>query len=762
MNRAGYNVGTRSVARAYKRNVAANNPGQRTGLETRTDLAKQKASAVVSAIRERAVQRGTAVAASVNRGANNIVGGGAKLGMRAESVASAVRNAPRAALSATAAKGKTFGQGVRMGSRMPDASLSKVYSAQRYADPSGINKSVTRVSHATALTTAAGYGVGKAARRTVQGVNAIQDAPGNATRSMFSASRRAVGGLISTAGKVAGGFRDAAKFNRTLQTAKSYAMNAANNRVMPGIERFNRGAEKVFMGIGKGVGYAAAAPSLAVYHGGKAIVNGVKSNIAASARMKVASDAAMKSPRMTRAAGFGQAGKFTPMGNNSVVQAVRIKNAQNGGVYRGQAPKPQAPQAPAKTPMGRNVVLQKARQSTYMSIKKQKGQPHPLRQNAPAPSIHTKSASSGSFMGQASGRGQAMAGTPANITPLKPRPLTPNPKPTPTITAPWQSASANGSTRWNLKTRARGALASRQARATRDSIAGFYENKEGSGAGLRTTPASPRTRTVMKAAHFQSDGGYKRWIEDVHYTATGVMTPSMSARVSDVVSKAKAARGGRPATATEKVWHKGKIKGERAYVARAGARQAEEQKQVHLQVMQRASAAVGPPRPQFNLDETTSRGRGRPKGSTNKPKKPNVAGDTGQTPAPSKKPMVGYHGGSFHHRGKPISEPERFDRNMQAEEAIFSRQQLRILKEVGDVDVSTSANKDQTISKLDSLRAKYPQHSRYVESIGNQIFGTPSGRTNFPYFRMEEERALNRNPTIKRARARVAGRRTNV
>ena len=516
MNKVGYKVGTRSVARAYKRNVAANNPGQRTGLESRTDLARQRASSVVSA---------------------------------------------------TAAKGKTFAQGVRMGSRMPDASLSKVYSAQRYADPRGIDKSVTRVSHATALTTAAGYGVGKAARRTVQGVNAIQDAPGNAVRAMFSSSRKAAFGLVSTAGKVAGGFADAAKYNRTLQATKSYAMNAAHNVVKPGIrsavESFNRGAEKVFMGIGKGVGYAAAAPSLAVYHGGKALVGGIRANIAASARMKATNAAAMKSPRMTPAASIGQQGKFTPMGRHSVVQAVRIKNVQSGGVYMGQKPKSKPWNLSSNGTVG----------GAYNPANPIKTQaPHSLRSQAS--SVNAKVSSSGgsngfqSFFSQAAGRAQPMVGTPRTSS---------------TLTPPWENPKGE---RWALKTRKRGVLAARQ----------------------QAVPTKTTVRRVLQSGQSQTTGHRGSFgVAMIPRTATGIMTSKMSEKISGVVERARTARAGRPATVGE-VKFKGpeRMKGERGVIARAGVREA----------ANRRVAFYGAPAPNpnaFNLaGEAKKKRKGRP------------------------------------------------------------------------------------------------------------------------------------------------------
>lgn len=559
---AGYRMGTNQAAKSYKSNVAANNPGRRTGLESRT--LTQATAAIIQG--KRAALRGSMAAASLNRTADNIVSGGAKLGMRAERVASAVGNAPRAALSATTAKGKTFAQGVRMGSRMPDASLSKVYSAQRYADPKGIDKSVTRVSHATAMTTAAGYGVGKAARRTVQGVNAVQDAPGNAVRAMFSSSRKAAVGLIGTAGKVAGGLVDAARNNRlslgtqnamhnTVRPGVKSAMRTVKPGVKSAVESFNRGAEKVFMGIGKGVGYAAAAPSLAVYHGGKALVGGIKANMAASARMKVASASAMNSPRMTRAAGFGQVGKTTPLGRNSIVQAVRVQNVQSGGVYMGK-----------RTQHNNGKGLKKAwNLSSNGTVGGSYGQPHPLRQSTQAPSVQTKQASSGSLMGQASGRGQAMVGTPKA-----------NPVSRLQRTAPWQSGS------------------------------GLTARMSGSKRRIRVAPPTvplPPKKTVVReilGAGNAATGSRSSFTTKETQVAKGFSTTAMDDRVKEVVGKARAARGNRPATVGE-VKFKGPqlMKGERGTLARHGVNRAAEKKYAHEN--------------RFSLNPATSKPRGRPR-----------------------------------------------------------------------------------------------------------------------------------------------------
>lgn len=493
---AGYKMGTGQAAKSYKSNVAANNPGKRTGLESRT--LTQATAAIIQG--KRAALRG----------------------------------------SMAIDKGKTFAQGVKMGSRMPDASLSKVYSAQRYADPKGIDKSVTRVSHATAMTTAAGYGVGKAARRTVQGVNAVQDAPGKAAKAMFSTSRKVAGGLI-----------DAARNNRlSLGT-----QNAMHNTIKPGIksavESFNRGAEKVFMGIGKGVGYAAAAPSLAVYHGGKALISGgnalvggIKANMAASARMKVASASAMQSPRMTRAAGFGQVGKTTPMGRNSIAQAVRIQNYQNN----------------------KGKGLKKAwNLSSNGTVGGSYGQPHPLRQSTPAPSVQTKQASSGSFMAQASGRGQAMVGTPKA-----------NPVSRLQRTAPWQSG------------------------------AGLTARMSGSKRRIRVAPPTvplPPKKTVVReilGAGNAATGSRSSFTTKETQVARGFSTTAMDDKVKEVVGKARAARGNRPATAGE-VKFKGPqlMKGERGTLARHGVNRAAEKKYAHEN--------------RFSLNPATSKPRGRPR-----------------------------------------------------------------------------------------------------------------------------------------------------
>ena len=539
----GYKMGTGQAAKSYKSNVAANNPGRRTGLESRT--LTQATAAIIQG--KRAALRGSMAAASLNRTADNIVSGGAKLGMRAERVASAVGNAPRAALSATTAKGKTFTQGVRMGSRMPDASLSKVYSAQRYADPKGIDKSVTRVSHATAMTTAAGYGVGKAARRTVQGVNAVQDAPGKAAKAMFSTSRKVAGGLI-----------DAARNNRlSLGT-----QNAMHNTVKPGIksavESFNRGAEKVFMGIGKGVGYAAAAPSLAVYHGGKALIGGIRANMAASARMKVASASAMQSPRMTRATGFGQAGKSTPLGRNSIVQAVRVQNVQSGGVYMGK-----------RTQHNNGKGLKKAwNLSSNGTVGGSYGQPHPLRQSTQAPSVQTKQASSGSLMGQASGRGQAMVGTPKA-----------NPVSRLQRTAPWQGGAG-------LTARMSGSKRRVRALSARD----------------YTVPLPPKKTVVREilGAGNAATGSKASFTTKETQVTKGYATTTMNDKVKAVVGKAREARGNKPATVGE-VKFKGPqlMKGERGTLARHGVNRAAEKKYAHEN--------------RFSLNPTTSKPRGRPR-----------------------------------------------------------------------------------------------------------------------------------------------------
>ena len=492
----GYKMGTGQAAKSYKANVAANNPGKRTGLESRT--LTQATAAIIQG--KRAALRG----------------------------------------SMAVDKGKTFATGVRMGSRMPDASMRQVYSAQRYADPKGIDKSVTRVSHATALTTAAGYGVGKAARKTVQGVNAIQDAPGRAAKSLASTSRKVAGGLI-----------DAARNNRL----SLHAQNAMHNIVRPGVknavEKFNSGAEKVFMGIGKGVGYAAAAPSLAVYHGGKALISGIRNNMAASARMKAASAAAMKSPRMTRAAAIGQVGRVTPMGRNSVVQSVRIQNVQNGGVYMGKKP-----QSSPSWNLSSNGTVS----GNY-------GQPHPLRKNAPAPSIQTKSVSTTPNPNVRQGNMFQVPRT--NVTPAPSRLQK---------TAPWQSAARGSMTK-------RVAGSPRRFRVASPTVPMPPPvNVEKEGLVYGNSQTGSRSATVTK--------------EKVSFR--GFPTTAMNERVSEVVGKARAARAGRPATAGVTNF-KGpeRMKGEKGGLARAGARRAVEKKDAFNN--------------RFTLAPATSNKRGRPR-----------------------------------------------------------------------------------------------------------------------------------------------------
>jgi hypothetical protein len=125
--------------------------------------------------------------------------------------------------------------------------------------------------------------------------------------------------------------------------------------------------------------------------------------------------------------------------------------------------------------------------------------------------------------------------------------------------------------------------------------------------------------------------------------------------------------------------------------------------------------------------------------------------------------MVGYKDGTFYRRGEPMSTSERMDRYSQFDEAVLVRQQREIgkhMKAIGS-EYFDSGNKDKANSSIESIRSKYPDHSRYIDTYGNQIIGT-SGNAYYLDFALEQEQDFRRNPVVKRARARVAARRTKV
>lgn len=271
--------------------------------------------------------------------------------------------------------------GAKSGYRMPDASVRQAYNAQRFSASASFpgHTPVALASRGMAGSFAAGYGVGKLAKRAVQ-------APVKA----YGAGQKVTFGIQDALKGVGRGFKYAAQGN--LQTAKYATMNAAN-AAYRGESMADRLASRIVNPIERGMQrLAPAATRIGKLNARvvEAAVPGFTSNpLAATARRiaqpvryaqrkanersaRIAAEAA-RQQRIQKATPWGPKGSVTPTGKNAVVMQQRYQaavlgnSASNMGVmgpprpskfYRQQAKPSATPaaQPQTKTPWGGRSV----------------------------------------------------------------------------------------------------------------------------------------------------------------------------------------------------------------------------------------------------------------------------------------------------------------------------------------------------------------------------------------------------------------------
>jgi len=139
----------------------------------------------------------------------------------------------------------------------------------------------------------------------------------------------------------------------------------------------------------------------------------------------------------------------------------------------------------------------------------------------------------------------------------------------------------------------------------------------------------------------------------------------------------------------------------------------------------------------------------------------------GQAPVPTKKPMVGYHGNSFYHRGKPISDSQNYDRIAAFNEAKSIREQHQIHSKMEDHALKFAQRdpeaRDGTV--FAKLRAKYPNQSRVIDAYAyaaNRNDGTfYTSISSFSQLQRAQMAKILTNPVVKRVRERVYYRKKN-
>lgn len=127
------------------------------------------------------------------------------------------RNKAASVLASIKSAAGRVAAGAKAGYRMPNASIRQAYDAQRFSRSASFagHAPVALASRGMAGSFAAGYGVGKLAKRAVQ-------APGKA----YKTGQKVTFGIQDALGGVGRGFKYAAQGN--IQTAKYATMNAAN------------------------------------------------------------------------------------------------------------------------------------------------------------------------------------------------------------------------------------------------------------------------------------------------------------------------------------------------------------------------------------------------------------------------------------------------------------------------------------------------------------------------------------------------------
>jgi hypothetical protein len=129
--------------------------------------------------------------------------------------------------------------------------------------------------------------------------------------------------------------------------------------------------------------------------------------------------------------------------------------------------------------------------------------------------------------------------------------------------------------------------------------------------------------------------------------------------------------------------------------------------------------------------------------------------------------MVGYHGGSFYHRGKRISDSQNYDRIMEFNEAKSIREQRQIYDEMETHGLKFRQRdheaRDGTV--FEKMRAKYPNQSRLIDGYAyaaNRDDGTfYTSISDFSQLQRAQMAKILSNPVVKRARERVYSRKKN-
>lgn len=381
--KAGYAVGARVAGSTYKQNIltktGASRPYShiqggsyqvakgRTGLESRSQTAARAAAIQTRRFAGNLLRNKPVQPAHIQRPVSN-----APL---------VDRNRVAAALSSLKGAAGRFATGAKSGYRMPDASVRQAYNAQRntYSVTFPHYAPVRLYSRGKAGSFAAGYGVGKLAKRAVQ-------APGKA----YGAGQKVTFGIQDALKGVGRGFKYAAQGN--IQTAKYATMNAAN-AAYRGDSMADRLASRIVNPIERGMQrLAPVATRIGKLNARvvEAAVPGFTSNpLSATARRiaqpvryaqrkvnersaRIAAEAA-RQQRIQTATPWGPKGSVTPTGKNAVVMQQRYQtavlgnSASNMGVmgpprpskfYRQQTKPSATPtaQPQAKTPWGGRSV----------------------------------------------------------------------------------------------------------------------------------------------------------------------------------------------------------------------------------------------------------------------------------------------------------------------------------------------------------------------------------------------------------------------
>lgn len=393
--RAGYRLGAQVAASKYKSNIATKigSPQPqphtqktaprmvatgRTGLESRT--LTQATAALIQAKRA-ALSAGRTVSSMGKYGGPS-------------HIQSPVSSRP-IGVAASAKMGKNMVRGViagaRAGMKMPHATISQAYNAQRW---SGGSPNVTLKSRGVAGAFAGGYGVGKAINKTISAAKAAKGLPG----------------------RIVGGIRNAAANNRLTQGIAG-GLQAAKT----GTSRLDRIASRITSPVERGLEFAANAGAAAVMGGVKVARYGaIKTGLASAPKQIYATGGSHSyGTRSSSFAGFNfpgqsnraQGGKYSnPAAQAALhstmaeIKAQRNRKAAAASVSNAYDFAPyQAPQKPANpvttampgklTPMGRNSVVAN---TLYQHIRNMRAgvspnyssQPQPQAQAAPKPSTN--------------------------------------------------------------------------------------------------------------------------------------------------------------------------------------------------------------------------------------------------------------------------------------------------------------------------------------------------------------------------------------